>query len=74
VFIIHGARGGRGRRALGARPDAAGSGNHDEPAGTDNLSAVDILAAANLVNYYGKLVRARGRGAGPLRPLTPRRA
>ena len=38
-------------------------GNHDEPAGTDNLSAVDILAACNLVNYYGKLVRSAGEGS-----------
>ena len=33
------------------------AGNHDEPAGADNLSAIDILAACNLVNYYGKTVR-----------------
>jgi DNA repair exonuclease SbcCD nuclease subunit len=33
------------------------AGNHDEPAGADNLSAIDILAACNLVNYYGKTAR-----------------
>ncbi|GAB4849557.1 meiotic recombination [Ancistrocladus abbreviatus] len=30
-------------------------GNHDDPAGVDNLSAVDILSACNLVNYFGKM-------------------
>ncbi|CAI5473779.1 unnamed protein product [Closterium sp. Yama58-4] len=29
-------------------------GNHDDPAGIDNLSAVDILSSCNLVNYFGK--------------------
>lgn len=29
-------------------------GNHDDPAGVDNLSAIDILSTANLVNYFGK--------------------
>ncbi|GJP31646.1 hypothetical protein CLOM_g14710 [Closterium sp. NIES-68] len=29
-------------------------GNHDDPAGVDNLSAVDILSSCNLVNYFGK--------------------
>jgi double-strand break repair protein MRE11 len=32
-------------------------GNHDDPAGTDNLSAVDMLSAAGLLNYFGKVVR-----------------
>ena len=32
-------------------------GNHDDPSGADNLSAVDILAGSRLVNYFGKLVR-----------------
>lgn len=31
-------------------------GNHDDPAGADNLSAVDVLSACNLVNYFGKAV------------------
>lgn len=31
-------------------------GNHDDPAGVDNLSAVDILSSCNLVNYFGKSV------------------
>ena len=63
VFIIHGASSrGRTRRADSALSVSCAlpllrAGNHDEPAGADNLSAVDILAACNLVNYYGKLVR-----------------
>lgn len=44
-------------------PSPRRAGNHDEPAGADDLSAVDILAACNLVNYYGKLVRRTGRVA-----------
>jgi len=30
-------------------------GNHDDPGGADNLSAVDMLAAARAVNYFGKV-------------------
>ncbi|VAH74372.1 unnamed protein product [Triticum turgidum subsp. durum] len=30
-------------------------GNHDDPAGVDNLSAIHILSACNLVNYFGKI-------------------
>jgi len=65
VFIIHGASLARSgtvhwspgpdRRLAPCGPRLPG--NHDEPAGTENMSAVDILAACNLVNYYGKLVR-----------------
>ncbi|KAG6433935.1 hypothetical protein SASPL_105554 [Salvia splendens] len=40
-------------------------GNHDDPAGVDNLSAVDILSACNLVNYFGKLV-LEGSGVGQI--------
>ena len=70
VFIIHGARWVGGHRCgLTRARRAPCAGNHDEPAGTDNLSAIDILAAANLVNYYGKLVR--GGGAGRFGALTP---
>ncbi|KAJ2743223.1 meiotic recombination [Coemansia sp. BCRC 34301] len=29
-------------------------GNHDDPSGDGNLSAVDMLAAAGLVNYFGR--------------------
>ncbi|KAL4580779.1 hypothetical protein LXL04_016981 [Taraxacum kok-saghyz] len=38
-------------------------GNHDDPAVVDNLSAVDILSACNLVNYFGKMVLG-GSGVG----------
>ena len=31
-------------------------GNHDDPAGEENLSAVSILSSAGLVNYFGKQV------------------
>ena len=36
-------------------------GNHDDPAGTDSLSAVDLLSTARLINYFGKIVRPRAR-------------
>lgn len=41
-------------------------GNHDDPAGQDNLSAVDLLSSCGLVNYFGKQVKqgAWGQGAG----------
>lgn len=29
-------------------------GNHDDPAGSENLSAVDVLSAVHYVNYFGK--------------------
>ena len=32
-------------------------GNHDDPSGADNLSAVDVLSTCKLVNYFGKTVR-----------------
>ncbi|MBA0730319.1 hypothetical protein Golax_020414, partial [Gossypium laxum] len=38
-------------------------GNHDDPAGVDNLSAVDILSACNLVNYFGKMVLGGSGGS-----------
>ncbi|GMH24308.1 hypothetical protein Nepgr_026151 [Nepenthes gracilis] len=40
-------------------------GNHDDPAGVDNLSAVDILSACNLVNYFGKMALG-GSGVGQI--------
>ena len=36
-------------------------GNHDDPAGAENLSAVDILSTCRLLNYFGKV---RGWRAG----------
>jgi len=41
-------------------------GNHDDPAGSENLSAVDILSTGNLVNYFGK-VPISGPGLGKVR-------
>ncbi|MQM07488.1 hypothetical protein Taro_040332, partial [Colocasia esculenta] len=40
-------------------------GNHDDPAGVDNLSAMDILSSCNLVNYFGKTVLG-GSGVGQI--------
>ncbi|PKA59958.1 Double-strand break repair protein MRE11 [Apostasia shenzhenica] len=40
-------------------------GNHDDPAGVDNLSAIDILSACNLVNYFGKMALG-GSGVGQI--------
>ncbi|KAH9613425.1 hypothetical protein KSS87_022323 [Heliosperma pusillum] len=40
-------------------------GNHDDPAGVDNLSAVDILSACNLANYFGKMDLG-GSGVGQI--------
>ena len=40
------------------------TGNHDDPAGAENLSAIDMLAACNLVNYFGKHV-SDGHGSNP---------
>lgn len=40
-------------------------GNHDDPAGVDNLSAIDILSASNLVNYFGKMALG-GSGVGEI--------
>lgn len=41
-------------------------GNHDDPAGADNLSAVDVLSTCNLVNYFGKAAIG-GSGVGKVR-------
>jgi hypothetical protein len=32
-------------------------GNHDDPSGQDNTSAVDLLSSTGLLNYFGKVVR-----------------
>lgn len=37
-------------------------GNHDDPAGAENLSAVDILSTSKLVNYFGKARIEEGHG------------
>lgn len=40
-------------------------GNHDDPSSVDNTSAVDILATANLVNYFGKANIQYGNDGDP---------
>lgn len=45
-------------------------GNHDDPAGEENLSAIDILAADNLINYFGKTnMTGEGVGRVDIRPV-----
>lgn len=49
-------------------------GNHDDPAGVDNLSAIDILSACNLVNYFGKMdLGSSGVGQITLYPILIRK-
>ena len=38
-------------------------GNHDDPAGVENLSAIDVLSSCSLVNYFGKTTLT-GTGTG----------
>ena len=42
-------------------------GNHDDPSTTDNTSAVDILASANLVNYFGKTTITGTKSSGEVK-------
>ena len=42
------------------------TGNHDDPAGGENLSAVDLLSTCNLVNYFGKHTLS-GSGTGKIK-------
>ncbi|KAI8472613.1 MAG: MRE11 eukaryotic DNA repair protein, partial [Monoraphidium minutum] len=44
-------------------------GNHDDPAGADNLSAVDLVSACGLVNYFGKLLSGSNIGRITLAPV-----
>lgn len=49
-------------------------GNHDDPAGVDNLSAVDILSACNLINYFGKMdLGSSGVGQITIHPILIRK-
>ncbi|KAK2080753.1 hypothetical protein QBZ16_000607 [Prototheca wickerhamii] len=41
-------------------------GNHDDPGGAENLSAVDILSSGALLNYFGKIPIV-GAGVGKIR-------
>ena len=45
-------------------------GNHDDPAGTENISALDVLASARVLNYFGKTEIAAGAHAGKI-PVHP---
>jgi len=45
-------------------------GNHDDPSAHDNISAVDIVAATNLVNYFGKISISGSTGTGRIQ-LSP---
>ena len=47
-------------------------GNHDDPAGEENLSAVSILSSAGLVNYFGKQVSLHGATDRLARPVYAR--
>uniref|UniRef100_A0ACD6ABA2 Uncharacterized protein n=1 Tax=Avena sativa TaxID=4498 RepID=A0ACD6ABA2_AVESA len=45
-------------------------GDHDDPTGVDNLSAIDVLAAAGFVNYFGKVdLGSSGVGQISLHPI-----
>ncbi|OUS47171.1 Mre11 protein [Ostreococcus tauri] len=49
-------------------------GNHDDPAGERNLSAMDVLASAGVVNYFGKHALAGGgTGNVDLKPVLLRK-
>ncbi len=52
-------------------------GNHDDPSSADDTSAVDILASANLLNYFGKskITRSDANNAGEvkIRPILIRK-
>ena len=49
-------------------------GNHDDPAGEANLSAMDVLASAGLVNYFGKhALGGGGAGRVDLKPVLLRK-
>eukprot|EP00966_Prymnesium_polylepis_P213242 4938866-Prymnesium_polylepis.1 len=41
-------------------------GDHDDPGGEGGLSALDILASANLINYFGKAQSAKQVGLSPI--------
>jgi len=41
-------------------------GNHDEPGGSGGLSALDILASANLINYFGQSKSAEKISIAPV--------
>lgn len=45
-------------------------GNHDDPAGVDQVSPLDILSSSNLINYYGKhAIEGDGTGSVTIKPV-----
>ena len=45
-------------------------GNHDDPAGVDQVSPLDILSSSNLLNYYGKSkIEGEGTGSVSIKPV-----
>ena len=57
----------RARTCLASRAsENPRKGNHDDPAGGENLSALDLLATCNLVNYFGKHTLSGG-GVGKIK-------
>ena len=45
-------------------------GNHDDPAGVDQVSAIDMLSSSNLLNYFGKSkIEGKGTGQIKIRPV-----
>ncbi|QDZ22007.1 DNA double-strand break repair protein Mre11 [Chloropicon primus] len=45
-------------------------GNHDDPAGVDQVSPLDILSSSNLIHYYGKSgIEGEGMGRVTIKPV-----
>ncbi|KAI4971744.1 hypothetical protein ZWY2020_002658 [Hordeum vulgare] len=45
-------------------------GDHDDPTGVDNMSAIDVLAATGFVNYFGKVdIGSSGVGHMSIHPI-----
>ncbi|TVU43038.1 hypothetical protein EJB05_09473, partial [Eragrostis curvula] len=50
-------------------------GNHDDPTGVDNMSAIDILSACNFLNYFGKMdLGSSGVGKITVSPILIKKA
>lgn len=57
-----------------ALPIFAIHGNHDDPSGQENLSALDILSSCSLINYFGKhALSGSNTGAIELKPVLLRK-
>ena len=54
--------------------DPGAAGNHDDPAGAENLSAIDLLSTCGLVNYFGKhVLTGSGTGKIKIKPVLMRK-